>query len=130
MLRRVEQVAHRAHLDDPAGVHHRQRVAHLGDDAEVVGDEDQRHAGLLLDVLEQVEILGLDGDIEVGGGLVGNDQLGSAGKRDGADDALAHAAAHLMRDSSRMRIAGEGMRTARNSSSTRRRRERPRMPRW
>ena len=96
MLGRAEQVAHRAHFHDPARIHHGHAVAHLGDDAEIVRDEDQRHAGLLLDVHEQVEILGLDGDVEIGRGLVGDDELGATGQRDGADDALAHAAAHLM----------------------------------
>jgi hypothetical protein len=39
MLRRVEEISHRAMLDDPAGIHHRHPVAHPCDDAEVVGDE-------------------------------------------------------------------------------------------
>ena len=36
-------------LDDPAGVHDHDVVDHLGDDAEVVGDEQERRAGPVLD---------------------------------------------------------------------------------
>src|SRR5262245_35815968 len=97
MLGIVEQLLHRRLLDDLAGVHHRHPIAHLRDDAQVVRHEDQRHAGLALDVLEQVQVLRLDRHVEVGGGLVGDDQAWPAGKRDRADDALAHAAAHLVR---------------------------------
>src|SRR5262245_52516900 len=96
VLRIVEQLLHRCLLDDLAGVHHGHAIAHLGDDAEVVRHEDQRHTGLALDVLEQVEVLRLDRHVEVGGGLVGDDQARAAGERDRADDALAHAAAHLV----------------------------------
>jgi hypothetical protein len=79
MARGLEDLAGRALLDDAAGVHNRHAVAHLGHDAEVVSDEQQRHAGPPLEVLEHVEVLGLDGDVEVGGRLVGDDQLRPAG---------------------------------------------------
>src|SRR5882757_9906246 len=39
VLRRIEQVAHRAGLDDLAGIHDCQLDAHARDDAEIVGDE-------------------------------------------------------------------------------------------
>ena len=43
---RMERLAEERHdvglLDDLAGVHHRDAIAHLGDDAEVVGDQDDR----------------------------------------------------------------------------------------
>src|SRR6266436_3786879 len=97
VLRRPEQIADRTVLDDLAGVHHRHFVAHLGDDAEIVGDENQRDAAFLLDVLQDLEVLGLDGDVEIGRRLVGDDQLWFPRHGDRADDPLAHAAAHLMR---------------------------------
>src|SRR5262245_28666108 len=96
MLGFVEQLAYGRVLDDPARVHHGDAVAHLGHDAEVVGDEDEGHARLALDVLEEIEILRLDGHVEVRGGLVGDDQARAPGERDGPHDALAHAPAHLM----------------------------------
>src|SRR6266850_2708448 len=92
----VEQLPHRRLLDDLAGIHHGHPVTHLRDDAQVVRHEDQCHAGLPLDVLEEVEILRLDGDVEVRRGLVGDDDPRASGERDRPDDALAHAAAHLV----------------------------------
>src|SRR5206468_11475569 len=93
----VEQATYRLHLHDPSGVHHRDPVAHLGHDAEVVRDEDQRDAGRALQVLQQIQVLQLNGDVEIRGGLVRDDDPRSAGLRDGADDALPHPSAHLMR---------------------------------
>ena len=61
-------------LDDAAGVHHDDVVGELGDDAEVVRDEDDRRAGLLAQHAHQVEDLRLDGDVERGGGFVGDQQ--------------------------------------------------------
>jgi hypothetical protein len=52
-------------------------VAEPGDDAEVMGDHDQSGVGLRDERLEQLEDLRLDGDIECGGGLVGDQQTGS-----------------------------------------------------
>src|SRR5438093_1577296 len=97
MLGGVEELAHRRLLDDLARVHDGDPVAHLRDDAKVVRHEDQGHAGVALDVLQEVEVLRLDRDVEVGRRLVGDHEPRPAGQRDGADDALAHAAAHLMR---------------------------------
>ena len=77
---RVNSVRGRRLLDDPARVHHRDLVGAAGDDAEVVGDEDHRHEPLALLLLEQVEDLGLHGDVERGGGLVGEQQLRAAGE--------------------------------------------------
>src|SRR6185503_13693678 len=97
MLRTVEQVSHRTVLDDPPCIHHRHAVAHACDDPKVVGDKYYRHARVALQVLEKIEVLRLDGDIEVGGGFIGDDQFWTAGQCDGADDALTHATAHLVR---------------------------------
>ena len=43
----VEDLEHRPFLDDAAEVHDEHAVAELGDDAEVVRDQDQRQAVLL-----------------------------------------------------------------------------------
>ena len=91
-----EQVEGRRLLDDLAGVHDRDLVGPVGDHAEVVGDEDHRHEPLALLLLEQVEDLRLHGDVEGGGGLVGEEQLGTARQRDGDADPLAHAAGELV----------------------------------
>ena len=68
-----------------------------GHHAEVVGDEHHRHVAVALLVGEQVEDLRLHGDVERGGGLVGEEQLGAARQGDGDGDALAHAAGELVR---------------------------------
>ena len=73
MARIAEQLAHRRLLDDPSGVHHRDPVGHLGDDAEVVRDQEEREAQPLLQVAQQVENLRLDRDVERGRRLVGDD---------------------------------------------------------
>ena len=85
-------------LDDAAGVHDADVVGAPGDDAEVVGDEDHRHVRARCSIVgQQVEDLLLDRDVERGGGLVGDEQLGPARQRHGDHDALAHAARQLVR---------------------------------
>ena len=94
---RMDHGIDRSDLDDPARVHHRDAVAGLGDHAHVVGDEHDRGAVLLAEALQQRNDLRLDRDVERGGRLVGDDQARLAGKRQGDDDALAHAAGELVR---------------------------------
>src|SRR5437773_8470309 len=60
----LEQLDDVGLLDDLAGVHHTDLVRHLGDDAQVVGDEQQAGVVALLQVLHQLEDLGLDGRSE------------------------------------------------------------------
>ncbi len=93
----VEDVAFGGFLGGPAGVHDHDVVGDVGDDAEVVGDHQQGGAGFLLQPQQQVQDLGLDGGVQGGGGLVGDDQLGV--QRDGHRDhgALPHAAGELVR---------------------------------
>ena len=84
-------------LDDLAGVHHGDSVAHPGDDAEVVGDQQHGDVEALLKVGEQVEDLRLDRHVEGGRRLVGDEQLRLACQGHGDEDALAHPAGHLER---------------------------------
>ena len=74
MQRRVEHRVDRPLLDDAAGIHHGDAVGEAGDHREVVGDPDQRGAGLGGEVLHLGEDLRLDGDVERGGRLVGDQQ--------------------------------------------------------
>ena len=60
-------------------------------------DDDQRDAEAARQILHQLEDLRLDGHVERGGRLVGDDQLRIAGKPDRDHHALAHAAGELMR---------------------------------
>src|SRR5207237_783880 len=61
-------------LDHLAQVHHGDAVADVADDGEVVGDEEVGEVELLLQLLEQVQDLGLDGDVQCADGFVGDDQ--------------------------------------------------------
>ncbi len=67
-----------------------------GDDSHIVGDQHHRHTEASLQVVEQGKDLGLDGDIESGGRLVGDQQFRLAGERHGDHDALAEAAGKLV----------------------------------
>src|SRR4029077_6490050 len=86
MLCSAEEVAHAALLDDLPSIHDCHLVAHLGNDAEVMGYENHSDTPLLLAVLQNFEVLGLDGDVEIGRRLVGDDQLWTSCHRDRADD--------------------------------------------
>ena len=80
MQRVLEQRLDRRLLDLAAGIHHHDALGGLGDDAEIVGDQHDRRAGLLLELQHQVEDLRLDGDVERGGRLVGDQHLRIAGR--------------------------------------------------
>ena len=84
-------------LGDPAQVHHRDPVADVLDDAHVVGDEQVGQPELALELLEQVEDLGLDRDVERGDRLVADDEVRLEHERAGDPDALALAAGELVR---------------------------------
>src|SRR3954447_3495198 len=92
-----EDVVDRPPLDDPPGVHDRHVVGHLVDHAEVVGDEHQAHPRLPLEVLQQVHDLGLDGRVQGGGRLVGDEDLRVERDRHRDHHALPHAAGELVR---------------------------------
>ena len=63
-----------AHLDNRAEVHDGDPVAHRLDHAEVVGDEQVRHAELALQVTQERENLRTGRDVEPGHGLVAEDE--------------------------------------------------------
>ncbi len=83
-------------LDQLAVIQHGHAVGHVGDHAHVVRDDD--HADLLFaaQLSEQVQDLRLDGYVQRGGGLVGNDDFGFAAQRQRNHHALSHAARELM----------------------------------
>jgi hypothetical protein len=92
-----EELLRRALLDDPAGVHDEDAPAHAGDDAEVVGDDDDRGVVLVREALHEFEDLRLDRHVEGRRRLVGQQQLRVAGEGDRDHDALPHAARELVR---------------------------------
>ena len=64
----------------------------------IVRDQQHGHAALALQRLQQLEDLRLDGDVERGGRLVGDQQVRLVGQRHGDHDALALTAGKLVRD--------------------------------
>src|SRR6185295_2512163 len=79
-------------LDDAARVHHVDALGHARDDAKVVRDQDERGAELAGQVLQQIEDLRLNGHVQRGRRLVGEDELGVARERHRDHHALAHTA--------------------------------------
>ena len=76
----------------PAGVHNVHPAAHLADDAQVVGNQQHGGAHLPVHVPDELHNLGLDGHIQRGGGLVGDEQLRLVHQGHGNHHTLAHAA--------------------------------------
>ncbi len=97
VLRVGENLGGRSGLDDLALGHHADAVGDLADDAEVVGDEQHRHALAGLQLGEQFEDLRLHGDVERRRRLVGDQQFRLVGERHGDHHALALAAGKLVR---------------------------------
>ena len=75
MLRCVQDLVRRAHLDEQAMLHHGDPISDVGDHAEIMGDE--QHAGVVarLKLLDQLQDLRLCRDIERRGRLVGDQNL-------------------------------------------------------
>ena len=93
----LEQVVDVRELHAAARVHHPNTMSETGDDAEVVGDEDDRAAGQLLDLLDDLEDLRLDRDIERSRGLVRDEHFGVVADRHRDHRPLPHAAGELVR---------------------------------
>ncbi len=90
MTRGLEKIGHIGHFAKVAGIHDADPVAGFGHHPQVVGDEQDRCNFRLPQAAHQVQDLGLNGDIEVGGGLIGNQQQRAAGQGHGDHDALFH----------------------------------------
>ncbi len=84
-------------LDDLAAVHDGDAVGEVGDHAHVVRDDENAHVVLGGQSPQQIQDLGLHGDVERGGGLVGDEQAGPVGDGHRDHDALPLAAGELER---------------------------------
>jgi hypothetical protein len=96
MLRRTKDRPDPCVLDDAPRVHDGHAIAGLRDDAEIVGDEEQREAERPLTFAEEVQDLRLKRHVERCRRLVGHDERGLAGDGHGDEHPLAHAAGHLV----------------------------------
>ena len=92
-----EQVDGFAGLRDAARVHHRDAMADLRHDTEIVRDQDHRKMQALLQLGNQFENLRLHRHVEGGGRFVGDQQFRFAGQCHRDHHALAHAAGEFMR---------------------------------
>ena len=84
-------------LHDGAAVHDGDGVRRLGDHPQVVGYQDDGGAVPLPHAPEALEDLRLQGNVQVGGGLIGDEHLGLQGDADSHQDTLGHPAADLER---------------------------------
>ena len=84
-------------LDHASLLHHHHAVAIGRGEAEIVGDQDRRHAAAFGQFDDQVHHRFLRGDVEPCGRLVGDQQLRIAGQRQRDHHALTHAAGELER---------------------------------
>ena len=92
-----ENIGRQRGFDHPALLHHHHAVAIGRGQAEIVGDQDGRHAPALGQFDDQVHHGLLRGDVEAGGRLVGDQKLRIAGQRQRDHHALAHAARQFER---------------------------------
>src|SRR5437660_9791993 len=92
----VELVARR-HLDQLAGVHHRDTMADVSYYRQIVSHKQVRQVELLPQVLQQIDDLRLDGHVEGGDRFVKDQELRLHRKGAGDADPLTLSAAELMR---------------------------------
>ena len=97
MTRLMEDRADVASLHNLAGIHDAHPVAELGDDAQMVGDEEDGAADLALQGFQELDRGELQGGVQRRRRLVGDQKLGLRHQGHGDDDALAHAAREFMR---------------------------------
>ena len=97
MQRPPKRGPHVGILDDLSAVHHRDAIRRLCDHAEIVRDEDDGHAHLALQLLEQLEDLRLNRHVQRRRRLVGDQHRRPARQRHGDHHALPHAAGQLVR---------------------------------
>src|SRR5215831_6734164 len=92
-----EQFLNRRLFHLAACIHHNDALRGFCHHAEIMGDQDHRRAKLALQIEDNVEDLRLDGDIERGRRLVGDQHFRIAGERHRDHGALTHAAGKLVR---------------------------------
>jgi len=80
-----------------AAIHNRHTIGQPGNDTQVMGDPDNRHANFITQPFDQICNLGLNRHIQCRGRLISNKHLRCAGQRHGNHHALAHAAGELVR---------------------------------
>ena len=92
----IEDILHSPKLYNLPCIDDGHLIAVLGHNPQVVGD--QEHSGVLhmLQFLNHLQYLGLNGHVQGGGWLVGQQQIGIAGQGHSNDYSLFHAAGELV----------------------------------
>src|SRR6266446_3406324 len=89
-------ISGRPPLNDFAGIHNVDPIGVAGHHPQVVRNDKKGNSVLPAEILHQIQYLGLNGDVQGGGRLIGYDQLGVAAQRYGYHHPLEHASAELM----------------------------------
>ena len=95
MARLPEQGYYIRRFSQGAAVQHRYPVAHVGDNAQVVGNQQDGGAQFPAEPLEPLQNFRLQGNIQPGGGFIGNQQAGAHYQGDSQHYPLAHSAAEV-----------------------------------
>ena len=97
MCQICEQAVRRALFDQGTAIHDGNSLRGFADYAQIVANQDQPHAGILHQLVDQVQDLALDGDIQGRSRLVRQQNVLRAAQRHGYRHPLPLAAGHLMR---------------------------------
>ena len=93
----MNHLGDRSNFSDASRVHDGDTVGGFGDDTHVVCDQHHRGAVFATEFFQKRNNLRLNGNIQCGGRLIGNDEFRLRRKRQRNHHALAHAAGKLMR---------------------------------
>ena len=97
MTRGAEDRVAPARLDHLAVMHHHDLFGEIGDDAEIVGDQENRHVERVLQIAHQFQDLGLKRHVERRRRLVGDEERRPADERHGDHRPLAKPAGQFER---------------------------------
>ena len=96
VCRRRKQFFDAGLFDNTTGIHHHNPLSRFGHHAHSVRDEHDGHAHLRFKLVQQIQNLRLNGHVQGGSRLIGNEQFGFARQGHGNHHPLTHTARELM----------------------------------
>ena len=93
----IENIIRRSSFADASAVHDNDLIAHGGNDAKIMSDQNDRHTQLLLKILHQLQNLSLNGYVQSRRRLICDQNVRLAGKCHGDHNTLTHTAGELKR---------------------------------
>ena len=96
MLRMVEDLVTGTGLHDTTGIHDCNTVTHARHDTQVMGDHDDRHTQLVLQLHHQFQDLRLNRNVQCGSRLIGDQKLRFTCQRNSDHDTLSHTTGQFM----------------------------------